>query len=56
MINQGEGYVFFEIIEPEELSFTYKVNQAAFSTPWVRSSSYYASNKPSVKASIFGPE
>ncbi|XP_059082989.1 PRADC1-like protein isoform X2 [Tigriopus californicus] len=34
MINQAEGYVFFEIVEPEELSYTYKMNQAAFSTPW----------------------
>ena len=30
----GEGYVFFEILEPEELSYTYKLNPAAFSVPW----------------------
>ena len=32
--NIGEGYVFFEILQPEELSYTYKLNPAAFSTPW----------------------
>ena len=30
----GEGYVFFEIIEPEQLSYTYKLNPAAFSQRW----------------------
>ena len=30
----GQGYVFFEVIEPEELSYTYKLNPAAFSVPW----------------------
>ncbi len=33
--NIGEGYVFFEIVEPTELSYTYKVNPASFSPPWV---------------------
>ena len=32
--NMGQGYVFFEVIEPEELSYTYKLNPAAFSVPW----------------------
>ena len=32
--NMGTGYVFFEIIHPEDLSFTYKINPAAFSLPW----------------------
>ena len=30
----GTGYVFFEIIRPEDLSYTYKLNPAAFSVPW----------------------
>lgn len=33
-INMGEGYVFFEILKPEELSYTFKINPAAFSVPW----------------------
>ena len=32
--NMGTGYVFFEIIRPEDLSYTYKLNPAAFSVPW----------------------
>ena len=32
--NMGHGYVFFEVLEPEELSYTYKLNPAAFSVPW----------------------
>ncbi len=34
--NIGEGYVFFEIVEPAELGYTYKINPAAFAPPWVR--------------------
>ena len=30
----GEGYIFFEIIHPEELSYTYKLNPAQFSPKW----------------------
>merc|ERR1712172_194008 len=30
----GTGYVFFEILRPEDLSYTYKLNPAAFSVPW----------------------
>ena len=30
----GAGYVFFEILRPEDLSYTYKLNPAAFSVPW----------------------
>ncbi len=32
--NMGDGYVFFEIISPEELSYTYKISPAAFTPPW----------------------
>ena len=32
--NMGEGYVFFEIDEPEELSYTYKLNPGQFSPSW----------------------
>lgn len=32
--NMGDGYIFFEIIKPEELSYTYKITPAAFSPPW----------------------
>ena len=32
--NMGHGYIFFEVLEPEELSYTYKLNPAAFSVPW----------------------
>ena len=32
--NMGAGYVFFEILRPEDLSYTYKLNPAAFSVPW----------------------
>ena len=32
--NMGAGYVFFEIMQPEEISYTYKLNPAAFSVPW----------------------
>lgn len=32
--NMGDGYVFFEILKPEELSYTYKINPGAFSVPW----------------------
>jgi len=32
--NMGTGYVFFEILRPEDLSYTYKLNPAAFSVPW----------------------
>ena len=32
MINAAEGYVFFEVVEPEELSYTYKVMPADFAT------------------------
>ena len=32
--NMGDGYIFFEIIQPEELSYTYKLTPAAFSPPW----------------------
>ena len=30
----GNGYVFFEVLEPDEISYTYKLNPAAFSPPW----------------------
>jgi len=30
----GNGYIFFEVLEPEQLSFTYKTNPASFSPPW----------------------
>jgi hypothetical protein len=30
----GDGYVFFEITDPEELSYTYKLTPAAFTPPW----------------------
>ena len=30
----GQGYVFFEVLEPDEISYTYKLNPAAFSPPW----------------------
>merc|ERR1711997_44993 len=33
-LNMGSGYVFFEILHPEDLSYTYKINPAAFSKPW----------------------
>jgi hypothetical protein len=32
--NMGEGYVFFEVVSPEELSYTYKVTPATFTPPW----------------------
>ena len=32
--NMGNGYVFFEVLEPDEISYTYKLNPAAFSPPW----------------------
>ena len=32
--NMGQGYVFFEILHPEDLTYTYKINPAAFSIPW----------------------
>ena len=35
----GTGYVFFEILHPEDLSYTYKLNPAAFSVPWNMSTS-----------------
>merc|ERR1711953_1659772 len=30
----GSGYIFFEITEPEQLSFTYKANPAVFAPSW----------------------
>ena len=30
----GDGYVFFEIISPEALSYTYKITPAAFTPSW----------------------
>jgi hypothetical protein len=32
--NMGDGYVFFEITNPEELTYTYKISPAAFTPPW----------------------
>jgi len=32
--NMGEGFVFFEITQPEELSYTFKANPSIFSPPW----------------------
>lgn len=32
--NMGDGYVFFEITNPEELSYTYKLTPAAFTPSW----------------------
>jgi hypothetical protein len=32
--NMGEGYMFFEVLEPEVLTYTYKANPATFSVPW----------------------
>jgi len=32
--NMGDGYVFFEIDKPEELSYTYKIAPAMFSRSW----------------------
>ena len=37
----GEGYEFFEILHPEELSYTFKINPAAFSQPWNMSLTEY---------------
>ena len=39
--NVGEGYEFFEILHPEELSYTFKINPAAFSQPWNMSLTEY---------------
>lgn len=39
--NMGDGYVFFEITEPEELTYTYKINPADFAEVWVRSGAFY---------------
>ena len=39
--NVGEGYVFFEVLDPEELSYTFKINPAAFSQPWNMSLTEY---------------
>ncbi|XP_023346351.1 PRADC1-like protein [Eurytemora carolleeae] len=33
-LSMGQGYVFFEITEPEELAFTYKANPASFTPVW----------------------
>ena len=30
----GKGYIFMEITHPKEISYTYKLNPAAFSSPW----------------------
>jgi len=30
----GSGYIFFEITEPDQLSFTYKANPAVFAPSW----------------------
>ncbi len=34
-LTMGEGYLFFEVTEPEELQYTFKINPAAFGEPWV---------------------
>ena len=39
--NMGDGYVFFEVLHPEDLSYTYKINPAAFSQPWNMSLTEY---------------
>ena len=33
--NMGEGYIFFQVTEPEELSYTFKLHPAPFAMPWV---------------------
>jgi hypothetical protein len=33
-VSVGKDYVFFEIIDPEELAYTYKVNPAGFTPSW----------------------
>jgi len=32
--NMADGYVFFEIVEPQDLAYTYKINPADFAEPW----------------------
>ncbi len=32
--NMGEGYVFFEVLDPEELAYTFKINPGAFGPNW----------------------
>ncbi len=33
--SMADGFAFFEIVEPEELAYTYKINPADFALPWV---------------------
>ncbi len=35
-LHSGDGYTFFEIVNPEELAYTYKVHPAPFAPPWVK--------------------
>lgn len=35
----GDGYLFFDIVEPEDLQYTFKINPAAFGPEWVRENS-----------------
>nr|ALS05248.1 pradc1-like isoform 2 [Tortanus forcipatus] len=33
-MTMGKGYIFFEILEPEDLAYTYKSNPASFAPGW----------------------
>ena len=41
--NIGEGFLFFEIVEPEQLSYTYKLNPGTFGPKWVQFPLSYSS-------------